>query len=496
MAPKDEADEELGQWRPGDRVSAVWAGNGCYYAATVVQVDEPRHILTVTWDDADMSHREVPFAQVMQSTDDTKAWTKARIDKCSSVKETPGKGRCLFTKSACEPGQVVFVEEPMLVTVPSLAPKLWAHLNQLHEDQPLNLGTITFHFAALMSQVLLEPMSIDIILDKFVPNADEEPGDDVIRIIESLNSFGVEEQQEDGIKLDVHAMDLRRLQKLVSAWRYNSFGHHKEDGLVLYNRISMCAHSCDPSCCWSYGDDDAFVMRARFALHEGDELTISYLQDEDLLKSTLVRQEKLQNWCFTCQCERCILQVDMGRGFRCRKCRTGIVYANASGTLEPCHMCSAPVPKEDVTMLLQLEEEYQQRVESLDKTDVADVEAVYEAALEIFDRHWIMYVMDTMLWEAYKEDQLHDAVEHQRLRILFHEHYYCRPTFIFAWSHEELGDAVQSLYPHRKWQQGQAFQRAHQMLAILCGSSHQYTGSPYNKLNQLGGNWAASDPTI
>ena len=43
----------------------------------------------------------------------------------------------------------------------------------------------------------------------------------------------------------------------------------------------------------SYGDDDAFVLRARIALKAGDEITISYLQDEDLLKSTTVRQ----TWC-------------------------------------------------------------------------------------------------------------------------------------------------------------------------------------------------------
>lgn len=47
---------------------------------------------------------------------------------------------------------------------------------------------------------------------------------------------------------------------------------------MLYNRISMCAHSCDPTCCWSYGDEDAFVLRSRMALEKDGELTISYLQ--------------------------------------------------------------------------------------------------------------------------------------------------------------------------------------------------------------------------
>jgi hypothetical protein len=147
-------------------------------------------------------------------------------------------------------------------------------------------------------------------------------------------------------------------------------------------------------------------------------------------------------------------------------------------------------------MLLHLEEEYVARVESLDKTDVVDVETVYQAAIEIFERHWILYVMDTMLWEAYREKRLSDAIEHQRRRLEFHEHYYCRPTFILAWCHEELGDGLQTLFPQRRWHSMQEYTRAYQMLAILCGTNHQYTSSPYQKLYQVqcsGNNGNASE---
>merc|ERR1711974_469900 len=142
-------------------------------------------------------------------------------------------------------------------------------------------------------------------------------------------------------------------------------------------------------------------------------------------------------------------------------------YARVAGGLEPCRVChSAPV-QDDVQMLIHLEEEYVLRVENLDKLDVLDVETVYQAAIDIFDRHWILYVMDTMLWEAYRQKNLSDAVVHQTRRIE---------------SHEELGDCLQNQFPHRKWLFIQEFQRAYQMLAILCGTHHQYTASPYNKL--------------
>merc|ERR1719183_1442419 len=153
----------------------------------------------------------------MEPSEDTTAWSTERIDMRATVRNTPSKGRCLFTNRACEPGAVVFVERPTLVALPALAPKLWEHLTKLHEASPLNLGTVTFHFAALLSQLTLDPMSIDIILDKFVPEPDEEPGDDVLRILQSLS-----DDMHPNLKLSLSPIDPRRLQRLVSAWRYNS----------------------------------------------------------------------------------------------------------------------------------------------------------------------------------------------------------------------------------------------------------------------------------
>jgi hypothetical protein len=334
-----------------------------------------------------------------------------------------------------------------------------------------------------VSILQLDKEGIGVIRDKYVPEPDEEPNEDVLRILKALKDGPPEIL---GNSLKASDLTAKELQRLVSAWRYNSFGHHKEDGLVLYNRISMCAHSCDPTCCWSYGDEDAFVLRSRISLAKGDELTISYLQDEDLLKSTAVRQAKLQNWRFTCMCPRCALKVDMGRGFRCQRCRLGILYPQVStGTFVACGVCGSCPNPEDTKMLMQMEDEYVLRVENLDKKDIEDVQTVYQAAIDIFERHWILYVMDTILWEGNRPKNIMDAMEHQRRRIEFHEHYYYRPTFILAWCHEELGDCMQTQFPKRRWHLMQEFQRAYQMLAILCGSSHQYTASPYNKLWQV-----------
>mmetsp|Transcript_10324 Transcript_10324/g.22780 ORF Transcript_10324/g.22780 Transcript_10324/m.22780 type:complete len:514 (-) Transcript_10324:187-1728(-) len=471
--------EKTQNWRVGDRIHAVWQGNSCYYPATVVEILPQKRVVVVTWDDADDSFREVPFSLVLDLAEESSPWTRERIDEAAIVKDTAYKGRCLFTANALDPGKVIFIEKPLLVSLPSMSQNLWNFLNKLHEEQALQLGTVTFHFAALLSELFLDKKAIQIIRDKFVPEPEEAPGDDVLRILAGIKA---NPELAKELKVKERNFDPHHLQRLTSAWRYNSFGHHKEDGLVLYNRISMCAHSCDPSCCWSYGEQDSFVLRARVGLKEGDELTISYLQDEDLLKSTNVRQQKLLNWRFTCMCSRCKLQVDLGRGFRCRKCRVGTLYATVQNTLEPCTVCTTEASIEDIKMLTRLEDEYVVRLDNTDKTDVPDIERVFKAAMDLFEHHWIVYVLDTMLWEAYKEKQPIEAIEHQRRRIAFHEHYFNRPTFILAWCHEELGDAVNNQTPNRKWQSNLEYSRAYQMLSILCGLGHQYTSSPYQKL--------------
>ncbi|CAE7505583.1 unnamed protein product [Symbiodinium pilosum] len=76
----------------------------------------------------------------MRPSDETTAWSKARIERRATVRQTKQKGRCLFTNEACEPGQVVFVEKPLLVALPAVAPKLWECLQKLHGASALAGG--------------------------------------------------------------------------------------------------------------------------------------------------------------------------------------------------------------------------------------------------------------------------------------------------------------------------------------------------------------------
>ncbi|CAD7929953.1 unnamed protein product [Amoebophrya sp. A25] len=372
------------------------------------------------------------------------------------VREVPFKGRCLFSDRPYRAGSEISPEGPVLVAVQSRHRMLWSKLERIHKHQAFNLGTFTFHYAAVLSLLFLREQEIRIILDKFVPEADERDEgvrEDVRRIVTGLDftklrsASGVvwpdhiTRAEEDADDLDEGGRlhqggasgrtisssstssrtvggSLPRLArpnsyeftqdlifKLVGAWRYNSFGHHTEEGLVLYNRISMCAHSCDPNCCWTYGEGDSFVLRARRFVAAGEEITISYLQDDDLLKSTDVRRKKLENWKFSCKCDRCEEAIDSCRGFRCLQCRTGghLVYANADPVaLTKCDVCGENC--DDIDQIMRLEPEYQERILGLDKNNITDVQLVYQASLDFFHpRHWCLFMLENMLYEHFKE---------------------------------------------------------------------------------------------
>lgn len=237
-------------------------------------------------------------------------YSLAQIASRVQVRQVEGKGRCLYTRSFLAPGEVIFIEKPVLVAVPSLNTELWELLTTLNNESAFELPPI-WHLAALCSMTMLEEEGFRICMDKWVPDTERDPSEDVLRVCSYLEG-----------EIDPHVYE-----RMLLVWRYNSFGHHTEtQGLVLYNRISMMAHSCRATACWHYGEGDAFVLRARVSLQRGDEITISYIGDEELFKSTNVRREKVQGWLFTCQCPRCSNPRDPARGFRCPTCGTGTMY--------------------------------------------------------------------------------------------------------------------------------------------------------------------------
>eukprot|EP00755_Sulcionema_specki_P003899 Sspe_Gene.3953::Locus_1320_Transcript_1_1_Confidence_1.000_Length_2410::g.3953::m.3953 len=100
--------------------------------------------------------------------------------------------------------------------------------------------------------------------------------------------------------------ELSQLVRTVSVAYFNGFGglvdeHHEM--VRVFPTISFCNHSCRPTAAVVPADG---ILHALTEIKEGEEITISYLDAEDLLLPRDRRRELLaKRWGFQCTCDRC-----------------------------------------------------------------------------------------------------------------------------------------------------------------------------------------------
>merc|ERR1719171_2657175 len=97
----------------------------------------------------------------------------------------------------------------------------------------------------------------------------------------------------------------RGLEEVATIWLYNSF-RANDDRFVMYEWMSMPAHSCRPSCTFSIQQNKRLVLEADVDLKRGDEITISYLEEGQEAEPLQMRQTILwKRWRFICCCSLC-----------------------------------------------------------------------------------------------------------------------------------------------------------------------------------------------
>lgn len=163
-------------------------------------------------------------------------YTIEEIDNDVEIFNVKGKGRCMFTKKKLDPGSVIFVENPILIVTPNLNEQLWTYLNKLNDEQNFELP-LKWHYAALCSITMLNDFNYKACLDKWVPEPDKEPDNDIYNVLDKVcekTSF------VNGNKYYYYKnklIDPKIYSRIIQVWHYNAFGHHTDnEGLVLYNR--------------------------------------------------------------------------------------------------------------------------------------------------------------------------------------------------------------------------------------------------------------------
>lgn len=99
------------------------------------------------------------------------------------------------------------------------------------------------------------------------------------------------------------------VEERLEALRQNCFDCVSPDGrpgLGVWFTASFLSHSCIPNAMWLADSQGAFRLVARRYISPGDEITLSYLDDEGLAQHASVRRRLLAaSKGFICMCERC-----------------------------------------------------------------------------------------------------------------------------------------------------------------------------------------------
>mmetsp|Transcript_118725 Transcript_118725/g.335846 ORF Transcript_118725/g.335846 Transcript_118725/m.335846 type:complete len:516 (+) Transcript_118725:127-1674(+) len=167
------------------------------------------------------------------------------------------------------------------------------------------------------------------------------------------------------VGLEVAALATERERRLL--WILEVCGTGVDDiSAGLFAHVACANHSCRPNAALRPDVDGKMRFLALRPVAAGDEVTISYVSDDDLLRPTNWRRCRLRAWGFECHCERCVAPDDT-RGLRCPRCNVGVVRAVMRGFWSRCDACSMPA---DARLMQRSEASWWRRRRALKQSEV------------------------------------------------------------------------------------------------------------------------------
>jgi hypothetical protein len=386
--------------------------------------------------------------------------------------------------------QAIYIESPLLISLTESNRGLFTAVQEVYTE--IQLGAdfpALWYFAAILSTLTLDPSSLSRMRSKWVPTEGSHPYPNLSRdcalLLSSLIHSSHLSAADKEALVQVNPSDVAHA---ALVWRYNSFGHHTDpNALCMYDVTSMMAHACTPSAVWQFGENDSFCLRARITLQAGDEITISYLGEEDLIKAVSIRQQKTQGWMFSCACVKCHDQVlDFTRGFRCPTCANGTIFfcAKDKHLTSACTACNSYFDHEDLVTRSEYETQYAECLAFTDKTDFEDLSKLYKDSLTLFThQHWVVYLIETYLTDILKSRSspadLPRRTHLLHMRLQFLAKAYPVPNYTTGSLWEELGDCYLSL--GAKDSACECFDTAYWTYRTLLGFDHPTAEAVYVK---------------
>ena len=214
---------------------------------------------------------------------------------------------------------------------------------------------------------------------------------------------------------------------------FDLHGCKASDGsLCLFDIGSKMRHSCRPNSKHSGNGE----IRALCKINNGDELFVSYLDDDTLMLPTLYRQDNLQdNWMTDCDCERCTADVDIFRGHRCGvpNC-DGPIWPPSLPALEwCCSACGKVYKKLNEQLNSEAETTFLEHLPWLENVGEGPVSALLshvsydqlrdilrsDLALALHSTHWLislLHLMCGLMCLSGEEQRSRAAVVHFKVR--------------------------------------------------------------------------------
>mmetsp|Transcript_39560 Transcript_39560/g.54931 ORF Transcript_39560/g.54931 Transcript_39560/m.54931 type:complete len:553 (-) Transcript_39560:360-2018(-) len=254
--------------------------------------------------------------------------------------------KSLFATRDFKAGEVVFYELPAFV-VPSYKKQLVFTLKHLYEK----------HFKNATESL---PELLNLYADEFIAEGtltstnwtnptfsnplDKNKCMNKKRLLSLLKSAGCE----------VEESSQEQFWRFARIWSSNCF-EVGEDQSALFAILSRVNHSCKPNMLRSETGNGIKCM-ALVDIARGEELTISYVHDKDLMFPSSLRQNILKRWNFGCKCNRCSADKDDVSGFMCPKasCK-GVAFGCRLKSIGPCEVCGAEYDSVKVAELLAAE---------------------------------------------------------------------------------------------------------------------------------------------
>mmetsp|Transcript_102237 Transcript_102237/g.284795 ORF Transcript_102237/g.284795 Transcript_102237/m.284795 type:complete len:487 (+) Transcript_102237:70-1530(+) len=426
---------------------------------------------------------------------------------------TEEKGRILHATRDFAEGAVILVESPLHIVQEDESCNAFRHLQQLCKDRPDD-----FDYEPLWYWCALKSLTEHQLQGaKFGGWAGTSAATQHNLLLLHHEEFSEPKSSSEILAEELApGVDPLAIERLTQIWVLNCFEFSDApQGYSTYFFSSFMSHSCWPNAVWHYSGSD-HVLRARRAIHTGDEVCISYLPEHGLMQSAPVRRMELHDTKrFWCACERCSGPQDLSRGFACPRHCGGRVFASTpergpaeDDSLLPSHLagaacdtCGEALGKREASRLAGQEkrlqgfvEHYTQRVQegSAAATTVKDLQEMESLIDSVFAQHALADLAWEQLAECYAAKRR--SFDQRRLlerRCAFHAAAYPGLNGAHAWALEAHGDAMMragGTKPRKQngkriWQ-GAAkqdpeqalhlYSKAREILCLMFGEEHEY----------------------